>query len=45
MYHKTSLLKSNMKAEIDNQKILSVDLQILEQQLYFINESKKYLIQ
>ncbi|XP_050546142.1 uncharacterized protein LOC126908273 [Daktulosphaira vitifoliae] len=39
--HKTSLLKSNMRTEIDNQNILSVDLQISEQQLDFINESKK----
>lgn len=43
-YHKTSLLKSNMRAEIDNQNILSVDLQISEQQLGFINESKTFLI-
>jgi len=43
-YHKTSLLKSNTSAEIDNQNILPVDLQISEQQLDFINESKKYLI-
>jgi len=43
-YHKTSLLKSNIRAEIDNQNILSVDLQISEQQLNFINESKKCLI-
>ncbi|XP_026822593.1 uncharacterized protein LOC113560736 [Rhopalosiphum maidis] len=39
-YHKTSLLKSNIRAEIDNQNILPVDLQISEQQLDFINESK-----
>ncbi|XP_025424947.1 zinc finger MYM-type protein 1-like [Sipha flava] len=43
-YYKTSLLKSNMRAEIDNQNILPVDLQISEQQLDFINESKKCLI-
>lgn len=43
-YHKTSLLKSNMRAEMDNQNILPVDLQISEQQLDFINKSKKCLI-
>lgn len=33
-----------MKAEIDIQNILSVDLHISKQQLNFINESKKSMI-
>jgi hypothetical protein len=43
-YHRTLLLKSNMRAEIDNQNILQVDLKISKQQLNFIVESKKYMI-
>lgn len=39
-YHKTSLLKSNMRTKINNQNILLVDLQISIQQLDFVNESK-----
>lgn len=42
-YHKTALLKSEMRSEIENQATLSIESQLSKQNFDFLNESRKHM--